>query len=363
MHMRLFQNSGIYPSYQPRLNRLTQDCRTFDEMMRAFLADRFGAAHFLKPVLDANSEAFFTNGDHESVQRLWAVEQGLAATAPLDDILLAQIEHHRTDVFYNLDPMRYGDRFLARLPGCVRKTIAWRAAPSAGGQFINYDLLVCNFPSIAESFRQQGARVAHFSPAHDPVMDVYAANDDRPIDVLFVGTYSRHHLRRAKLLETLASLGDEFRIALHLDTSRFTNLADSPLGWVGPLGKYRRPAAIRRVARPPVFGRSLLEALSRAKIVMNGAIDMSGNERGNMRVWEALGCGAAMLSDHGTYPDPMQVGRDFMTYVDSGDAISLARHLLLNDRERRRLAQRGYQMIRTSFSKDQQWTDFQNLAG
>ena len=198
--MRLFQNSGVYPAYLPRLRRLTQGCSNFESHVGAFLHDRFGAPHFLQPVLERDPSAFFTNGDEVVSQRLWADEQGLPGNASLEAILLAQIEQHRSEVFYNLDPMRYGSDFVRKLPGCVKKSIAWRAAPSPGADFAAYDLVVCNFPSIIESYRQRGWRSEYFSPAHDPEMDAYAANTDRPIDVLFVGGYSRHHQRRAAVL-------------------------------------------------------------------------------------------------------------------------------------------------------------------
>ncbi|RWK45654.1 hypothetical protein [Mesorhizobium sp.] len=74
-------------------------------------------------------EVFFTNGDDERLQRAWAHENGLREDTPLADILLAQIEANRTEVFYNLDPIRFDSAFLKRLPGHVKRTIAWRAAP------------------------------------------------------------------------------------------------------------------------------------------------------------------------------------------------------------------------------------------
>ena len=110
--MRLFQNSGLYPSYLVRLNQLAADASSFEERRRIFLDDRFGALHFLKPVLDGAPEAFFTNGDDEILQRHWAREQGIAGKPTLEAILLAQIEHHRTEVFYNLDPVRYPSAFV-----------------------------------------------------------------------------------------------------------------------------------------------------------------------------------------------------------------------------------------------------------
>lgn len=360
--MRLFQNSAIYPSYLPRLRQLTAGLVRFSDQRDAFLADRFGAPHFLLPVLQGSPDAFFTNGDDAALQAAWARERGLKASTPLADILLAQIEEHRTEVFYNMDPLRYPTSFVRRLPASVRKTIAWRAAPTKGVDFTAYDLVVSNFPGILASWAHLGVRTAPFFPAHDPELDAYAARTDRPIDVLFVGGYSRHHGRRALLLRTIAALSDRCQVVMHLDASRLTRLAETPLGLVGPLARHRRPAEIRAVARSPVFGRQVYDALGSAKIVINGAIDMAGEERGNMRCFEALGARALLLSDAGRYPEGMEDGRTLVTYAGADDAVSKISALLEQRQQMEAMADAGYRMVADTYSKARQWSAFQQLA-
>jgi hypothetical protein len=70
---------------------------------------------------------------------------------------------------------------------------------------------------------------------------------------------------------------------------RLCRLAESPVGQLLPLAKHRRPQAIRAISRPPIFGRDYYQVLADAKIVLNGAIDMAGTDRGNMRCFEVLG--------------------------------------------------------------------------
>jgi hypothetical protein len=84
------------------------------------------------------------------------------------------------------------------------------------------------------------------------------------------------------------------RIVYCLDASRLTLLAESAIGAWLPLQKHRRPDAIAGIAKPPVFGRLLYELIGSSKIVLNGAIDMAGTDRGNMRCFEAMGCGALL---------------------------------------------------------------------
>ncbi|WP_426527712.1 glycosyltransferase family protein [Bradyrhizobium sp. McL0615] len=359
--MRLFQNSGLYPSYLVRLNQLTAEASSFEARRRIFLHDRFGALHFLKPVFDGAPEAFFTNGDDEILQRHWAREQGIAGKPTLEVILLAQIEQHRTEVFYNLDPVRYPSTFVRKLPGCVRKTFCWRAAPSGNADLTAYGAVLGNFPLILESWRRMGCRAELFFPALDPIMDEYG-HGDRPIDVLFVGGYSRHHTARARVLEQVASLAGSRRIVYCLDASRLTKLAESAIGAWLPLQKHRRPDAIAKIAKPPVFGRQLYELIGSSKIVLNGAIDMAGTDRGNMRCFEAMGCGALLVSDAGGYPDGMQPGVTMESYDSPGQATEVLSNCLQYWPESAEIAGRGRSRVSQAYSKASQWKHFAGLV-
>jgi hypothetical protein len=358
--IRVFQNFDIYPGYLRRLHKMAGSSN-FERITGALHSDRFIALHMLKPTLEQDPSAAFAIGADASSQRAWARAHGLPSQASAEDILLAQIEEHRADVFYNHDPLRFGSSFVKRLPSHVRSAIAWRAAPSPGADFERYDWVVCNFPSIIEHYRRRGWRAAWFAPAHDPAMDPYAAVQDRPIDVLFVGTYSRHHLRRAGLIDRLASLSDQHEVRIHLYASRLTRLADTPFGLVGPLRRHRRPKRVRRLASGPLFGRALYSAIASAKIVVNCAIDMAGADRGNMRCWETLGCGALMLSDVGVYPEGMADGVTMSTYGHPDELSEKAIHLLRDEPSRQRIAAAGHDMVRSRYSKERQWGDFLEL--
>jgi Glycosyl transferases group 1 len=359
--MRLFQNSGIYPSYLKRFDVLASNARGFEARRRVFLNDRFGAPHFLQPVLEGEPDAFFTNGDDEVLQNHWARENGMAAASSLEQILLAQIEHHRTEVFYNMDPVRYPSRFVGKLPGCVKKTIGWRAAPLGNADLSAYGLVVCNFPSMRDEWKAKGWRAATFFPAIDPVMAEYVAAE-RPIDVLFVGGYSRHHSARAKTLEQVADLAASRNVVFCLDASRLTRLAESPIGHLLPLQKHRRPAGIASVARPPIFGREQYELIGRSKIVLNGSIDMAGPDRGNMRCFEAMGCGALLVSDAGNYPAGMVPGATMQAYDSPEHAAQLVSASLDNWPRQAEIAAEGRRQVSEIYSKSLQWKSFIDLV-
>ena len=360
--MRLLQNSGVPPSFLSSHRAELQSAATFQDRIARFLRLRYGALHFLAPVLDGEESAFFTNGDDEILQRMWARQMGMPRRVSLAEILLAQLEFHRAEVFYNLDPIRYNSEFASKLPGCVRKTVAWRNIPLPEADLGGYDLVVCNSASLLRKYRASGWNAAYFSPAHDPVMDEYAGNQERPIDVVFVGGYSRHHMRRAAVLEEVAGLKDRYRIEFCLARSRLTRLAETPAGYLGPLGKYRRPSDIRAVSRNPVYGRDLYALMAKSKVVLNGAIDVSGDDRGNMRCFEAMGCSALLLGDAGAYPDGMRDDETLLTYSSPAEAKALAERIVSDWSRYAKTAEQANQMVRTLSSKQNQWSAFCRLV-
>jgi hypothetical protein len=200
-----------------------------------------------------------------------------------------------------------------------------------------------------------------FFPAIDPKMEEYGRGD-RPIDVLFVGGYSRHHSARAKILEQVASLASRRKVVYCLDASRLTMIAESRVGRLLPLRKHRRPKAIAEIARPPVFGLQLYDLIGKSKIVLNGAIDMAGEDRGNMRCFEAMGCGALLISDAGNYPPGMEDGQTMQTYRSLEHAPELISASLDNWSQSAETARRGRGRIASLYNKASQLQRFVELV-
>jgi spore maturation protein CgeB len=205
----------------------------------------------------------------------------------------------------------------------------------------------------------RGCRTAYFSPAHDPEMNSYAENSSRPIDILFVGTYSRHHVRRNAMLRAIARLAGHFNVAMHLYNSRLTLLAESKAGSLIPgLKKHRRPAEIRAISRPPLFGRDFYAAMSHAKVAFNGTGEIAGRQRGNMRCFEAMGLRNVLLGDDGVYPDGMVSGQTMETYGSEDDVVRKIEDLLGDPGRCKRIADAGFSMIQERYSKQLQWRQF-----
>jgi spore maturation protein CgeB len=134
------------------------------------------------------------------------------------------------------------------------------------------------------------------------------------------------------------------------------------MGYLAPVGKYRRPRNIRVVSHEPVFGRDLYARISKSKIVLNGAGDAECEDRGNMRCFESMGCRGLLLSDEGVYPAGMVGGQTLVTYQTPADLVVKLRELLQASEVMLGIAQAGHEMVTREYSKQVQWSAFKTLV-
>ena len=85
---------------------------------------------------------------------------------------------------------------------------------------------------------------------------------------------------------------------------------------------------------------------------------MAGDDRGNMRCFEAMGCGSLLLSDCGRYPAGMTSGQTIVTYRNSNEALELALHYLSDQKSSSAIAAQGRRTVEKLYSKTAQWKRF-----
>ena len=361
--MRLFVVESFYPAYLDQFYKKKPWLKyaSFAELRFALLEDRFDALHIFEPIYQDDPTVQFVISNDKHSQLKWAKENGLN-TRSLLEIALSQMEHHGTDTLYALDRLFVNSQIVKRLPGTVRKKIVWNASPGAV-YHKDIDLVLSSHNDFLVQARNNGLRSAYFTPSHDPVMSSFARNDFRPIDVSFVGSYSDLHIRRNRLLQKIASFKNQYRMVFGLLHPKkrpllnvpFLRRLPSPLSYV--------PKNLDEISCGPIFGRDMYGVFSHSKIVLNASGDLGGTEfRGNMRCYEAMGCGSCMVSDAGIYPDGMIDQQTFVSFSDEEDAIEKIQGLL-RDKERTRLiGQNASKIIETKYSKASQWRRFQELA-
>jgi len=198
-----------------------------------------------------------------------------------ENILLAQVEEFRPDLVLNQDVFHVDTRLMRRIKGIGNPILIGQVGiePSRGEDWSIYDLLISQLPMTVKFFRAFGVRAEVNHLAFEPaILDALPAAPAPDVDVSFVGSISLDHRQRIGLLEAVAK-----RYDLKLWGNRPQALpASSPL---------------HRCFQGEVWGAEMYQVLRRSRITLNSHIDLAGREAGNMRLFEATGVGAFLLTD------------------------------------------------------------------
>jgi spore maturation protein CgeB len=243
-----------------------------------------------------------------------------------ENILLAQIEQFRPDLVLNQDLFHIDTKLMRRIKDIGNPITIGQVGiePSRGEDWSVYDLMISQLARIVQAFRTVGVRaeVSHlaFEPA---ILDTLAPAPAADIDISFVGSVSVDHRQRIALLEAVAR-----RYDLKLWGSRPQTLsASSPL---------------HRCFQGEVWGADMYQVLRRSRITLNSHIDIAGREAGNLRLFEATGVGAFLLTDFKDNLDTLfEPGREVVAWRSIDDCLTKIDRYLRHDDDRQRIADAG----------------------
>jgi spore maturation protein CgeB len=86
----------------------------------------------------------------------------------------------------------------------------------------------------------------------------------------------------------------------------------------------------------------MYSVLARSRIVINVHEDVAEGNVNNMRLFEATGAGAMLLTDTGAnLGELFEPGKEVVTFDDADDLVAKARHYLEHEDERRQIAAAG----------------------
>jgi hypothetical protein len=243
-----------------------------------------------------------------------------------ETVLLAQIEAFKPDLILNQDAFHVDTALMRRIKGIGQPILLGQVgiAPSRGEDWTVYDLMLSQLSATVELFRRAGVRAEVNHLAFEPaVLDALPAQPTQDIDVSFVGTVSPDHRQRIALLEAVAV---RHQLALFGNPPRALP-ASSPL---------------HRCFRGEVWGADMYQALRRSKITLNSHIDMAGREAGNMRLFEATGVGAFLLTD---FKDNLHTlfapDREVAAWRTIDECLAAIERYLADDNARTEIAQAG----------------------
>ena len=320
---------------------------SYERQHRALLDRSFGTGDaYSRHLSELGHEATELIPNCRPMQLKWAEERSLALPVAakrrparlnwgtLRRILDAQIEELDPDVVYVQD-VTYVERLRPR----AREASGRYFVAQVGSQppslevLRRYDLVTTLVPPLVERLRALGLDAEYLSAAFDQAVLARLEAEgvtagpgaERPHPVSFVGSVhpDRVHRRGVQLLERLCS-----EVALEV--------------W-GPIdARLTRSSPIRSRHRGQAWGLDMYRVLAQSRIAVNRHGDFAGGYAANMRMFEATGVGALLVTESATnLPDFFEPGREVVAYDGADDLVTKIRHFLEHEDERRRIAAAG----------------------
>lgn len=248
----------------------------------------------------------------------------LADLPGLMNVAVAQIKAAKPDVLYCQDLSFFPGEVLQELKRHVRLIVGQIACPLPPEPFLNgYDLILTSFPHFVGRLRGLGLKSEYFRIGFDERVLSLLGAVEKDIEFSFVGGISRHHGGAIPLLEYLIE---------QTDIRVFGYGADSlPLA-----------SSIRQRHGGEVWGMDMYRALTRSRITLNRHINVAENNANNMRLYEATGVGAMLLTDRkDNLHELFEIGKEVAAYSSKEEAAELARHFLDHPQEAEQIAKAG----------------------
>lgn len=311
---------------------------------------------WVEPLRAKGHEVMDIWGNHMPLQMQWCIENGAAdtllrrvaalqledgrsvglerpAAAPAErplfvDIVMEQICRFQPDVIVSGYLHYFNTDFLRAVRPYYKLAVGQHAAALPECDFSGYDVIISSLLNQVEWFKQHGVASHHVRLAFDARLADRLIKRDPRYGLIFAGQVSHDHKNRKEALLAIAKKREVDVFAGSVpwdeDTIRRTKMRVHPAQW----------------------GMEMYQTMADSKIVFNCHIDAATTYANNLRLYEASGCGALLLTDWKVnMNDILTPGVECVTYKDVDDCVNLAKKYLDDRGARKKIAEAGQKRI------------------
>ena len=240
------------------------------------------------------------------------------------NILVAQVRDVMPDVVYFQDLSIATQELIEAIRPFTRLIVGQIASPVPKTAYLNgIDIIFTSFPHYVDQFRLQGVTTYYQPLAFSPHILQSIGTPNRDLDLTFIGGISGIHSKGSEFLNHIA-----------------TELPVSIFGYGANSLPYSSP--IREKHYGETWGLEMFQLFSRSLITLNRHVDVSAHNANNMRLFEATGCGALLITD---YKDNLsqlfKIGEEVVAYRSAEECVALIKYFLKHPEEAKEIAQAG----------------------
>jgi len=319
---------------------------SFEKLRSNLLSSFFGTGDFFSynlKKLGYEAQEFVMND--EITQEQWAKENNLKIeinpllsrikSLPLisrflsgpdwvQKTVLFQVKKEKPDIVYIQNLSVLSPNTLKEIKESCKLLVGQIASPLPPKNFLEeFDLIITSFPHYVDIFKRMGIKSEYQKLAFERRLLKRIGERERIYDVVFIGSFTPYHQKGTRILEEVAK-----HTPIHV--------WGQGIEFLSPL------SPIRENYHGEAWGLDMYKILAQSKIVLNRHIDVAGNYANNMRLYEATGMGAMLITDDKENLDSLfKVGKEVVAYRNGEDLIEKVNNYLKHDRERKKIAVEG----------------------
>jgi len=289
-------------------------------------------------------------------------------------ILLEQVRKIQPEILF-IEDTRFIDiewiKTIRNEITSIKKIIAYHCAPYQSElleKLKHVDFVITCTPGFKIEFEKIGIKthLVYHGFDVDWINKIKESNDSEKSDLIFSGSLlpgNGYHKDRIELIESILKSNLDILLYVNLEkklkirTKQFIYVLNRMLRTIGlasliprfPILEYGKnqvksySSAIYKSRKKAVYGLEMYQSIVNAKIILNRHVEVAGDYAGNMRLFEATGIGACLLTDNKkNITDLFEPGMEIVVYEDNEECLNKIEWLLANENERKKIAEAGY---------------------
>lgn len=347
--MKLLIVDHYYPAFfKTYYQRSTKSSYSYKKQHHLMMQQLFSTADFYSKALTKIghlAETVVVNDDY--LQMTWLKENGhlnltfsqcffdlmikrssflraRKATNWEQEVLRQQVLNFKPDVLYIHNLSYLSQSFLRSLKPQVKVIAGQIACPLPPFQsFKAFDLVITSFPHFVSKFQEWGISAEYLPLCFEPAVLKKLKTTKRILPVTFIGSITSAHQKGTDLIQQLAK-----KIPLKI--------------WGYGKQQLDPNSAAFKYHQGEVWGQKMYQLFSESKITLNRHISVAGKFANNLRLFEATGCGALLITDQKNNLNQLfTIDKEIVTYSSGEELVAKVKYYLTHDRERNQVARAG----------------------
>jgi spore maturation protein CgeB len=300
---------------------------SYKEQQNYILSDYFGwPPALVRRIGEKGHEVEILIVNSRPLQQAWAKEN----SCKFDDrnweydIPLQQVKQFQPDIIWMGSMFQYFGEYLDQLKVYCRKIFAWIAYPPPSSLNLSaVDCILTSHTNFQEYFTGLGKPCEIVLPTFEPRILEYCPEVDRDIECSFIGSLSYGHLQR---MNTLKQLVTQTPLQIWSSLPRLLSK-----GLLQPkfIQSYMSMGIVRKRMNNSVWGMDMYRIFRRSQITINVHLDAAAGLAGNMRMFEATGMGALLITENAPNIRKLyEPGKEVIVYENISDLVNVIKYYI-----------------------------------